>query len=256
MSVALLVLLLAGGALWQPHDPDEIALQSRHADPQPAHPLGTDHLGRDLLSRLMVGGGHTLLVVAIVGASNLILGTAVGLAAAAQGGWPRQALLRSADFVIVMPQLVVALALTAVLGLTPLTAGIALGLTGWGPYAVLVYGLARRIHAMPYMQAAEALAVPALPRALRHVLPNTVPALLTYFASDAGRVVVNYAALAFLGLGADTSRPDWGAMLFEYRAFIFEYPGLMIWPGLFTVATALVLHLAVEPSRNPLPVRR
>ena len=163
LAVLLLVLLLVGGALWQPHDPDAIALHLRHAAPQPAHLLGNDHLGRDLLSRLMVGGGHTLLVVFIVGAFNFIVGAAVGLTAAARDGWSRQILLRSADLVIVMPPLVIALALTAVLGLTPLTAGIALGLTGWGPYAVLVFGLARRIHGMPYMQAAEALAVPAEP---------------------------------------------------------------------------------------------
>jgi len=107
---------------------------------------------------------------------------------------------------------------------------------------------------MPYMKAAEALAVPALPRAIRHIVPNAGTALLTYFASDAGRVVVSYAALAFLGLGADTSRPDWGAMLFEYRAFIFDHPGLMIWPGVFTVATALILHLALEPDSDTFAV--
>lgn len=247
-----IAVLLAAGALWQPYDPAAIDLGARHLGTSLAHPFGTDQLGRDMLSRTMVGGGYTLAVVATVALVSVALGTAVGLGAAVCDGLARAALLRAADFAIVMPSLVVALAITGLFGLTPLTAGLALGLGGWGPYALLTHALARRAMAQPYVRAAQALGVGSPGILLRHVVPAATPAVLTYLAADAGRTVVAYAALAFIGLGADTSRPDWGAMLYEYRAFIFDAPMLMIWPGLAVTLTALALHLLIEPDADRL----
>lgn len=253
--VVAAVFALAG--LWQPHDIDAIDLANRHAGPGWTHLLGTDHLGRDMLSRLMVGAWNTGLVLLVVTAVSFTLGTVVGTAAALAGGLAGATLLRLADFVIIVPQLVLALFLTALFGLSPLTAGLALGLGGWGSYAILAHGLARRIRAQPYYTAAVALGSRPAATAARHLVPNIMDTVLTYMASDAGRHVVSYSALAFLGLGADTSRPDWGAMLFEYRGFLIDNPLLMLWPGLAIFGTALVFHLVVEPRRRPLAgVRR
>ena len=246
-------LLFALAGLWQPHDVDAIDLANRHGLPGWTHILGTDHLGRDMFSRLLVGAWNTAVVLVVVTGVSFTLGIVVGTTAALAGGLVGATLLRLADFVVIVPQLVLALFLTALFGLSPLTAGLALGLGGWGSYAILAHGLARRIMAQPYYLAAEALGSRPAAAATRHLLPNIMDAVLTYMASDAGRHVISYAALAFLGLGADTSRPDWGAMLFEYRIFLIDNPLLMLWPGLAIFATALAFHLAVEPRRRRWP---
>jgi len=103
---------------------------------------------------------------------------------------------------------------------------------------------------MPFVRAAEALGASPVRIACVHVLPNCAAAMRTYLASDAGRNVMHYAALAFLGLGADVSNADWGAMLYEYRMFIFDRPELMLWPGLAITLTALALNVLIEPGAD------
>ncbi len=246
--IAGMALVFTACGLWQPYDAAAVDLMARHMPPSWDHPLGRDHLGRDVLSLLMLGAWHTTIVLVIVAGVSFTIGALVGTGAALAGGATETALLRTADLFIVMPQLVIALSLTSLFGLTPVTAGLALGIGGWGPYAILAHGLARRTMAQPFVLAAHALGVGRAGILSRHVLPNTLDTLLTYLASDAGRNVIAYASLAFIGLGADTSQPDWGALLFEYRKFIFDNAWLMLWPGLAILATTLVLHLALEPS--------
>jgi peptide/nickel transport system permease protein len=177
---------------------------------------------------------------------------------------PEALALRSIEFVVIMPALVLALTITALVGLNPLSAGLALGLAGAGPYALVAHGLSRRLLAMPFVRAAEALGASPLRIGFAHVLPNCATIMRTYLASDAGRNVVHYAALAFLGLGADPTSADWGAMLFEYRMFIFDRPELMLLPGAAITLTSMTLMLMIEPqvdeigrpSSGMLPPRR
>ncbi|MBM3521969.1 MAG: ABC transporter permease [Alphaproteobacteria bacterium] len=232
-------------AVWQPHSPEAIALGLRHAGPSLVHPLGTDHLGRDLLSRLMVGGARTALVVALVSASWVAIGTFMGLAAAALRGPFSAALLRVAEFFAVLPSLLAAIVVTSIIGLGPVSAGLALGLAGWGPFALLTYGLARRGLTEPYVLAARALggSSPSLLR--RHVWPAMWETQLSYLGTKLGRVAIAYAALAFLGLGADTARADWGAMMYEYRLFALDHPLLIIAPGTALMALCVALRVAI-----------
>lgn len=232
-------------AVWQPHAPDAIDMLARHTGPSAAHWLGTDHLGRDVAARLMAGMAHTFLAVAIVAAMCLGLGLAAGLAAAMAGGFVRASLLRLAEFAAVVPTLVVAIAIVSLAGFDTVTAGIALGLGAWGPYALLADGLARRALAEPYVLSARALGA-SRSRILRHhVLPAVLDTQLAYLGAKLGRVAIAYAALAFLGLGADASRPDWGAMLFEYRLYMFDRPALMLWPGFAIVLSCVLLRAAL-----------
>jgi peptide/nickel transport system permease protein len=229
-------------AVWQPYAPDAIDMLNRHGAPTLAHWLGTDHLGRDVAARLMAGMGRTFLALGIVAAMCVTLGLVVGLAAASATGIVRGFLLRLAEFASVMPTLIVAIAIVALLGFDAITAGIALGLGAWGPYALLADGLARRALAEPYVQAARALGGSKTRLMFRHVLPAVLDTQLAYLGAKLGRIVIAYAALAFLGLGADAGRPDWGAMLFEYRLFMFDQPSLMLWPGFAVVATCAALR--------------
>ncbi|WP_269932345.1 ABC transporter permease [Aminobacter sp. HY435] len=246
IAVCFFVCLVLGG-LWQPHDPDAVDLAARHAPTSLNHLLGTDHLGRDLASRIMAGGWRTALVILAVGLIGFFGGSILGTGAAILGGWREALILRFAEMFIVVPTLIVALTTAALFGLSPLTAGLALGLAGVGPQALLSHSLTRRVLGRTYVQAARALGATTPRLMLRHVLPNTIPLTFTYVGSQSGLAVVAYASLAFIGLGADPSKPDWGSMLFEYRIFIFDNPGLMIWPGVAIALTAGLLNWLFDP---------
>lgn len=245
----VLTLLLLAGGVWQPQDPDAVNILSRHQSPSAEHLLGTDNLGRDVAARMLVAGWRTALVVLAVGTVGFLGGSILGTMAAILGGKTEQALLRFCELFIVVPTLIWALTAAAIFGLSPLTAGLALGLAGIGPYALLANSLTRRTLGLPYVHAARALGA-GTPRLMaKHILPNTLPIMFTHIGSNAGQSVVNYASLAFIGLGADPSKPDWGSMLFEYRMFIFDDPMLMIWPGLAIAAMATLINMAFDGLR-------
>ena len=242
IALAALAAFLLVGGFWQPHDPDAVDILARHSGMTVSHLLGTDHLGRDLLSRIMAGGWRTACVILAVGFIGFTAGTLLGTAAAVLGGWRETVLLRCCEVFIAVPTLIVALVAAAIFGLTPLSAGLALGLAGIGPPALFAHALSRRVLGQPFILAARALGVPPGRMILRHLLPNTLPLMLSYVGNQAGLAVVAYASLAFIGLGADPSKPDWGSMLFEYRVFIFDHPALMIWPGIAIAATVATLN--------------
>ncbi len=240
---AAVVAAIVVGGLWQPHDPDAINVLAKHAPPSLLHPLGTDNLGRDVASRLLVAGWRTALVVLAVWTIGFAGGAFIGTVTAVAGGWREQIVLRGTEMFIIVPTLVWGLTAAAVFGLSPLTAGLALGLAGVGPYALMANALTHRTLRLAYVQAARALGVGPMRLVYRHILPTTLPVLFAHAGAYAGQAVVAYAALAFIGLGADPTRPDWGSMLFEYRGFVFDNPWLMIWPGLaIALFSALLSH--------------
>lgn len=241
----LLVVLFAGG-LWQPHDPDAVDILSRHIGPSLAHPFGTDHLGRDLLSRLMAGGFRTGIVILSVGLIGFAGGALLGTLAALLGGWRETAIIKISQLFVMVPTLIVALTAAAVFGLSPLSAGLALGLAAIGPLTTFTHALTRRVLSQPFMHAAESLGVTAGGMLFRHLLPNTLPSLLTYIGNQSGSAAIAYASLVFIGLGADPSLPDWGGMLFEYRMFIFDDPMLVLWPTIALAGTVFIFNRASD----------
>ena len=245
--VALLLFLLLS-TFRQPYDPDVVDILARHSGVTASHLLGTDHLGRDLFSRIMAGGWRTALVVFSVGFIAFTGGTLLGTSAAVLGGWKERALLRCCEFFITVPTLIIALTTAAVFGLTPMTAGLALGLAGIGPTALFAHSLSQRVLGQTFVHAAEALGVPPFRMIIRHLLPNILPLMVTHTGNQAGFAVTAYASLAFIGLGADPSKPDWGSMLFEYRVFIFDHPSLMIWPGVAIAMTVATLNALFDTS--------
>lgn len=247
LAAAALGLLALAGGIWQPHDPDAVDMLMRHAAPSLAHPLGTDNLGRDLASRMLVAAWRTGLVVVIVGVIGLAGGSALGTAAAILGGWRERLILRGVELFIVVPTLIWALTAAALFGLSPLTAGLALGLAGVGPYALFTNALTHRVLGQPFVQAASALGATRLQLMTRHVLPNTLPLIFAYVGSQAGQSVIAYASLAFIGLGSDPSKPDWGSMLYEYRMFVFDHPMLATWPGLAIATVTWTLNQLFDP---------
>lgn len=246
----ILVLLMLLGGFWQPHDPDAVNMLVRNSGMTVDHLLGTDHLGRDLLSRIMAAGWRTVSVMLCVSAIGFTVGTLLGTAASVLGGWREVIILRFCEFFIMVPTLIVALTAAAVFGLSPLSAGLALGFAGIGPHALLAHSLSNRVLGQPFILAARGFGVSAPAMISRHLLPNTLPLMFAYAGNQAGSAVIAYASLAFIGLGADPSKPDWGSMLFEYRVFIFDQPMLMIWPGIAIAITVFALNWSFDDPKT------
>ncbi|MEO1103851.1 MAG: ABC transporter permease [Pseudomonadota bacterium] len=246
---ALTVLAVAGfGALAQPFDPHAVDLANTFAGPSRTHPLGTDHLGRDLASRILAGAAPSLVAVVIALAATLGLGVAAGLAIVMGSGITRVAVQRAAEVVLAIPTLIVALVLGALLGAGPETVGLALAVTAWAPYALATAGLTERVMAEPYWAATVAMGAPRHQAALRHILPNLARPLRALAGADAGRAVILVASLGFLGLSADTGRPDWGSMIHEYRLHAYERPLLLAAPIVAVAVLSLALHYALDRS--------
>lgn len=238
----------AVGAVWQPADPHAIDLDRVLAPPDARHLLGTDHLGRDLASRLLAGAGPSLLAIAVALAATLGFGTAAGAAIALGPPMTAAVVRRSAEIALALPTLVLALVAAAVIGAGPATAGLALAASAWAPYALVTAALVERIAVEPFFRATEAMGVPRPVATGRHVMPALAGPVGALAGADAARAVVLVASLGFLGIAADTGRPEWGAMIHEYRPFLFEAPLLLLAPIAAIATLALVLHLALDPD--------
>lgn len=246
VGAACLAIVAARGGFG---DPNAIDLSARFAPISGTHPLGADHIGRDLLARMTTGAARTLIAVIVALAISLSIGVAMGVAAALATGAREVFLLRLTQATAATPRLVIALALTAVTGMEPISAGLAVALTSWARYALVAHGLAGEVMAREHWRAALALGVHPLRASYRHILPILSAPMRAFAGADGGRIVVIFASLAFLGLGADTGASDWGAMAWEYRLFLFEAPRLALTPLAAIVGLSLALHLACEPPK-------
>lgn len=250
----LLVAALLGPAL-SPQAPSAQRLGEGLRGPSPEHPLGQDRLGRDQLSRLLTGARVSLLVgVAVVGVS-LLIGLLVGGLAGVAGGWLDEGLMRLTDIVLAFPGLLLAIALTAVLGPGLDHVILALCLMGWVGYARLVRGQLLALREREYVIAARSIGVGPLRLFGRHLLPNLAGPLLVEASFGMAGAIVAEASLSFLGLGVQPPAPSWGSMLAEGRAYGLLAPHLTLAPGLAIMIVVLGLNLLGDGLRDALEAR-
>lgn len=250
LCLAIFALALVG-ALWQPHDPHAVDVRNALSPPSALHPLGTDHVGRDVASRLAAGAAPSLIAVAVALSATLGLGILAGLLITLGNPLARTVVARLAEIALAVPTLVLALVFAALVGPGPLSAALAFALTAWAPYALATAGLAETVMVRPYWLAARALGTP-VPQALaHHLLPALRGPLGALAGADAGRAIILVASLGFLGLTADSGRPDWGAMIHEYRLFAFERPLLVAAPVGAIAALSLALNLVLDTAAEP-----
>jgi ABC-type dipeptide/oligopeptide/nickel transport system permease subunit len=240
----LLIVLSLAAPLLTPYDPTAQELRARLQPPSWAHPLGTDQLGRDVLSRLLYGGrfalGITTIAVAIAG----LLGGLIGLSVGWLGGLADEAAMRLIDLLIALPEIVVGLVLAALLPVGPATLLLALTVTAWTPTARLARALVRDLRPQPYIEAATALGLPQWRIVLRHLLPNLLGPLLAALFLRFGQTLLTVAGLSYLGLGAQPPTVDWGTMLADAMPYMQRAPTLILAPGLTIVGAALSVLLA------------
>ena len=241
--LALIVLSVVFSPWIAPYPPAAQDLTARLAPPGPAHWLGTDHLGRDTLSRLLDGGRFSLVTAAVATVLTAVIGTGIGVLSARRRGWVDELLTRTNDVLLALPEMVVALFLVAVLGPGHLSLLLALTVTGWTPFARLARALAYDVSARGFVEAARVLGCSPSFVVLRHILPHLSGPLLGQAALRFGQFLITVGALSYLGLGVQPPQSDWGAMLAAAQPYAVRAPVTVLAPGLvvFTVALCVTL---------------
>ena len=262
MLVVLGVLLAAAFApLVAPFDPLEQDIGQRLREPgwQDAqgrvHPLGTDHLGRDILSRIVFGSRIALVVGLAAVAISGVLGMLIGLLAGYFGGRVDDFLMRLADIQLAFPFILLAIAVIGVLGPSLRNIIIVIGVSSWVVYARVVRGEVLSIREREYVQAAIALGSQNWRVLRHHVLPNTLTPWLVVATLDMARVIVIESALSFLGLGVQPPTPTWGGMLADGRVYLSTAWWLATFPGLAILITVLGINLFGDGLRDTLDPR-
>jgi peptide/nickel transport system permease protein len=233
LAITLLSPLLA------PHDPATQSLMRRLRPPSANHLLGTDQLGRDVLSRLLMGGRFAIVIAATTLVLSVAIGTIIGVLAARRGGAFDEITMRSVDLLLSFPEVIVAVFLVALLGTGYWTLILALTIVGWTPFARLARGLAMEIGTKDYIRAAEILGCSRRFIIYHHIIPNAIRPIAAVSFLRFGHKLITVGGLSFIGLGVQPPNPDWAAMMAEAQPYLERAPLLVVAPGLTIFLTAL-----------------
>ncbi len=250
--VGLLVVLAAFAPDLAPHSPYAQDLARRLEPPSIDFLLGTDHFGRDLLSRVLYGTRTTLIVILLVAALSAPLGLVLGSIAGYFGGWLDWALMRLTDVFLAFPKLVLALALVAALGPGLENAIAAIALTAWPPYARVARAETLSLRERDFVNAARMAGAGPWRIVLRHLLPLCVPSVVVRATLDMAGVILIAAGLGFLGLGAQPPSAEWGAMIADGRRFVLDQWWVAAMPGLAILIVSLGFNLLGDGLRDAL----
>lgn len=253
--ILAIVLALVGPLAWT--IPPE-ATDPAHglAGPSAAHPLGTDELGRDVLSRILHGSRVTLLVGIAAMLAALVVGVIVGAVAGFNGGWIDALLMRFTDAMLAVPAFFFILVVITVLGSGVGTLVLVIGALSWMPVARVVYGETLRWKTAEFVVAAKSLGVPG-PRLLaRHILPQAIPSLVVSATLGVAFAILTESALSYLGLGVQPPLPSWGNMLQRAQQYVFTAPALAIYPGIAITVVVLAFNFLGDGLRDALDPRR
>ncbi len=252
LLVAISVLVAIFGPLFAPHSPYAQDLADRLAGPSRQHLLGTDSLGRDILSRLLYGArlslasGVGVVLVSLLG--GLLLGTTAGYF---RGAWD-ELVMRVTDMFLAFPGLILAMAIAAILHPSLTNALIAVAATWWPTYARLARGQTMAIKPNEYVEAARALGVGAFRIILRHIVPNALGPILVQATLDIGGIILTIAGLSFIGFGAQPPTPEWGLMVSDGRSYLATQWWVPTAPALAILFLVLGFNLAGDGLRDVL----
>jgi peptide/nickel transport system permease protein len=214
------------------------------------HWLGTDSLGRDIVSQLIVGARASIAVGLIAVGIGIVAGVALGLLAAARRGWVEEAVMRLADFGLAFPALLTAIMLAAIYGPGLLTSIVAIGIFNIPEFARITRASANSVWSREFVLAARACGKGALRITMEHVLPNIASVLVVQATIRFAIAILAEAGLSYLGLGTQPPTPSWGRMLGEGQSMMYQAPMLAVWPGLAIVLSVLGLNLMGDGLRD------
>jgi peptide/nickel transport system permease protein len=253
--VALLILSACLSLLWSPYPVGDIDIPNKLASPSAAHWLGTDSLGRDIASLLLVGSQNSLLVGFIAVGIGLGAGVPLGLLAAARRGWVEELVMRAADFTFAFPALLSAIMLTAIYGPGLVVSIVAIGIFNIPVFARITRGAAQAVWSRDYCTAARAAGKGPWRITLDHVLPNILSVLIVQATIQFAIAILAEAALSYLGLGTQPPQASWGRMLNEAQSQMFQAPMLAVYPGVAIALAVLGLNLMGDGLRDLLDPR-
>jgi len=259
LGLVTAIVLLALLGPWIVPYPDDVAgavsLTGKLQSPSAAHWFGTDEVGNDILTRVIIGARLSLLVGIGITFAAAAIGVPLGILAGTAGGPVRETIMRLTDLFLSVPGLVLAIALVAALGPGIVNAVIALVLVWWPGYVRLAESKALSIREEPFIEAARVAGAPRLRILWRHVLPNSLSPIIVKMSMDIGQAILAVASLGFIGLGAKPPTPEWGAMISIARGYLPDWWWYAIYPGTFIYASVLGFNLLGDGLRDILDPR-
>ncbi|PAE17529.1 nickel ABC transporter permease subunit NikC [Virgibacillus sp. 7505] len=256
---ALLLLLIAVVSytfLYLKHDATITDVGNRLASPSWEHPMGTDHLGRDVLTRLLLGFRLTVGYSVIALAAAVIIGVPFGLLAGLKGGWVDRLFMRIADGFLAFPDTVIAIVLSGLLGPGIGNLLFAIVLVKWVNYARMVRSTVLTEVQKDYITIARINGLSTFTIMRKHLMPHIIGNVLVLASLDFGKIILLISSLSYIGLGAQPPTPEWGAMLNESRPYFQATPEMMIYPGLAIVAVVLVANMLGDYLRDKFDVKK
>ena len=254
--VALFFILAIFGSVLAPHSAYQQDIQNaKLLPPSSEHWMGTDELGRDVMSRIMVGARYSLQVAAVVLTFSVIFGTLVGAVAGFFGGLGDEILVRFTDMFLAFPALVLAIAIAATLGRSLTNTMIALATVFWPWYARLVRGQVLAVRERDYVDAGRSIGPTNTRLMFRHILPNCISVVIIQMTLDVGYAVLATSSLSFIGLGAQPPTPEWGTMMAAARNYFRDAWWYTTFPGIALTLTVLAFNLLGDGLQDALDPR-
>lgn len=249
----LIVLMAIFAPMIAPYDPiNDMDTSMRGCPPSLEHPFGCDHLGRDLLSRVIFGSRVALVAGFTATLISVLIGVVVGALAGFLGGWTDAIFSRVIDTLMAFPIIALLIVLAAVLGPSLVTTIVVIGVTVWSRYARVVRAEVLSLRERDFVIAAYASGVRNWRIIWRHLVPNVMGPVIVLASLGVGSIIILEAALSFLGLGVRPPTPSWGAILADGRAYILRYPHISFFPGLMIVITVLAFNFVGDGLRDAL----
>lgn len=249
LGLTVVLLMISVGIFAEqlaPHDAYEVELSRKLLAPCRDFPLGTDQLGRCILSRLIAGTKTSMFSAVAVTAVILAIGVPLGIIAGYVGGLTDNLIMRLADIASTFPSSLLALAIVGIFEPSLKNLVLVFILLWWAPFARMVRSQVMKIKESEYVLAAEATGSSRLSIILRHILPNTISSIIVYATMRISAVIVHIASFSFIGLGSQPPTADWGVMLNDARAFISSHPLMLVWPGLIIAIVVLAFNALGE----------
>ena len=260
--VAIFVVAALAAPWLAPFDPaeqffDGLTLEGSPRPPNAEFWLGTDLLGRDLLSRLLYGARTSLIIGVVANGTAVAIGTMLGLIAGYAGGWLGGAVMRFTDLMMAFPALLLAIALAAIFAPSLWIVAMVIALVNWVQIARVIYTETRALTAREYIEAARALGAGHARILFVHLLPHLLPTILVWTTLGIATTVLLEATLSFLGIGVRPPTPSWGGIIFESQSYFLTAPWLVFFPGIAIMLVALAFNLMGDALRDVLdPTQR
>lgn len=250
--ILILILIAIFAPLIAPYGYADQDLLSRLAAPSFAHPLGTDELGRDILSRIIYGSRVSLCIGLFPTFISIVIGMILGLIAGYYGGVVDKIIMRLADVMLAFPSLLLAMVVMYTLGSSIFNVFIALSMIGWAGVARVVRSQTLSIKQSEYIEAARSIGVGNGTIIMRHILPNCIPSIIVLFTLDIPSSILSESSLSFLGIGAQPPTASWGLMVTSGKEYLFSQPWICITPAVAIMLIVLAFNFFGDGLRDTL----